>query len=281
MTSTEPGGAFALIDGALLGVPQRARPSLTVRVGRTPVRLSPEESRNALYGPRRDPALGAEVWRQAVAAALREPRGGEGRGRLFVVWLAIPGLYRNLYRILRHLRVERADLESEAVLGVLAALDKAEPDETTPDGADFDGRDSDGPGSDGPEPERSAPERPDPGGLIVKEAVNRMWAYAGRFRWEVPVVDVAAFAAARAAAVPPEGPPPPDEAWELHVTPPSRPDGLAATLCFAESRTRREGERIGALAHHAGLRDLVFRARRHEDAELLGTLVLRPAGGRR
>ncbi|MDV9190320.1 hypothetical protein R6L23_19245 [Streptomyces sp. SR27] len=71
---------------------------------RHPVRLSPEESRNAFDGPCRDEAPGAEVRRQAVAEARREPRGGEGGRRLLVVWPAIPGPYRNHYRILRQLR---------------------------------------------------------------------------------------------------------------------------------------------------------------------------------
>ncbi|MFF8805628.1 hypothetical protein [Streptomyces omiyaensis] len=167
-----------------------------------------------------------------------------------MVWLAIPGLHHNLHRILRRLRVERADLESEAVLALLAALDTAAPDD------------------------------PDTGGRLIKEAVNRMWAYADRVRREVPVVDVARFADARIAMTPEEEQRS-TEAWELHLAPPPRPDGLCATLRFAEFRTRQEGERLGALAHCTGLPDVVFRARRHEEAALVGTLVLRPAGARR
>ncbi|MCF3106583.1 hypothetical protein IPZ58_34210 [Streptomyces roseoverticillatus] len=251
MTSTDPRGVFALIDRELLGARGGVRPFLTVAVDRHTVRLSPVESRKALYGPGRDEALGRAVWRQAVREAQQEPgHGGDGTGRLLVVWLALPGLYRNLHRILRQLRVERDDLEGEAVLAVLATLDAADPDS------------------------------PDMGGLMIKEAVNRMWAYANRIRQEVPVVDIAAFAEARNATAPPEEQLRPTDGWELHVTPPPCPNGLAATLRFAESRTRREGERLGALAHRAGLPDVVFRARRHEEADLIGTLVLRPAGAR-
>ncbi|MFI0982142.1 hypothetical protein ACH4SP_34695 [Streptomyces sp. NPDC021093] len=251
MTSTDPRGVFALIGTELLGADGGVRPSLVVSVGGHTVRLSPEECRAALYGPRRNKALGAAVWRQAVIEARREPVGGDGTGRLLAVWLALPGLYRNLHRILRRLRVERVDLEAEAVLALLAAVDAADPDD------------------------------PEAGGRIIKEAVNGMWAYANRIRREVPVVDVAAFAEARNATTEPEEQPRPAEGWELHVTPPARRDGMAATLRFAESRTRREGTRLGALAHWAGLPDLVFRARRHEEVDLIGTLVLRPAGVRR
>ncbi|MEV5376185.1 hypothetical protein AB0L26_09480 [Streptomyces nondiastaticus] len=249
MTSTDAEGVFALIGRELLGAPGGVRPSLTVAFDQRTVRLSPEESRKALYGPERDEALGRAVWRQAVREAQQDP--GDGAGSLLVVWLALPGLYRSLHRILRRLRVEQDDLEAEAVLAVLTALGTADPED------------------------------PATGGLVIKEAVNRMWAYANRVKQEVPVVDIAAFAEARNATAPPEVHPRPADGWELHVTPPPCQDGLAATLRFAESRTRREGERLGALAHQAGLPDLVFRARRHEEADLIGTLALRPAGALR
>lgn len=243
MTSTGPGGVFARIDRGFLGSPDRARPSLTVHVGPRTVQFSPEESRRVLYGPRRDSALGAAVWRQSVTEARREPRNGDGAGRLLVVWLALPGLYRNLHRILRRWRVDRADLEAEAVLALLAAVDATDPDE------------------------------PDPGRRLIKEAVNRMWAYAKRVTREIPVVDIGAFADARnATALLAERPRPP-EGWELHITPPPQRERLYATLRFAEPRPGQAGL-------HSGTRlpDLVFRARRHEEADLIGTLVLRPAG---
>lgn len=253
MTTTDPRGAFALIGAALLKAPGGECRHLTVSVGNTPVQLSPEDCRTALYGrPRRDEELRTAVWRQAVVEARQEPREGAATGRLLVLWLAAPALYRNLYRILRQSRIERADLEAEAVLALLAALDTVDPD------------------------------GPDPAGHMIKEAVGRMWAYAGRIRREVPVVDVARFAEARNVTTSREQSGQQVDEWELHVTPPPRRDGLAATLRFAESSpARREGERIGALAHCAGLSDIVFRARRHQEAERIGTLVLRPTGVRR
>ncbi|WP_455353368.1 hypothetical protein [Streptomyces sp. SYSU K217416] len=247
MTSTGPGSVFAQIDRGVLGPPGATRPSLTVHVGSRAVLLSPEETRRVLYGPRRDAALGATVWRQAVTEARREPRDSDGTGRLLVVWLVLPGLYRNLHRILRlWRRVDRADLEAEAVLAVLTALDAADPDGL------------------------------DPGGCLIKEAVNRMWAYAKRVTREIPVVDIGAFAEARNATVPPEERPRPPEGWEVHITPPPRRGDLRATLRFAEPCPRHDGRRTGNR-----LPDLVFRARRHEEADLIGTLVLRPAGARR
>ncbi|MEV2250726.1 hypothetical protein AB0I94_09140 [Streptomyces sp. NPDC050147] len=247
MTSTGAGSLFARIDRGILGPPAATRPSLTVHVGSRAVLLSLEESRKALYGPRRDAALGAAVWRQAVSEARREPRDGDGSGRLLVAWLALPGLYRNLYRILRlWRRVERADLEAEAVLAVLAALDAADTD------------------------------CPDTGGCLVKEAVNRMWAYAKRVTREIPVVDIGAFAEARNSTAPVEERLRPAGGWEVHITPPPRREGLYATLRFAEPHPRQDGRRTGAR-----LPDMVFRARRHEEADLIGTLVLLPAGARR
>lgn len=247
MTSTGPGSVFARIDRDILGPPDATRPSLTVHVGSRTVPLSPEECRAALYGPRRDAELGAAVWRQAVTEARREPRGGDGTGRLLVVWLALPGLYRNLYRILRRWRrVARADLEAEAVLAVLAAVDTADPD------------------------------GPDTGRRIVKEAVNRMWAYAKRVTREIPVVDISALAETRNAVLPPEERPRSPEGWEVHITPPPDREGLYATIRFAEPRPRQNGRQTGTRLH-----DVVLRARRHEEADLVGTLVLHPAGARR
>ncbi|MEE1764527.1 hypothetical protein [Streptomyces sp. SP18BB07] len=247
MTSTGPRSVFTRIDAGVLGPSPAERPSLTVHVGSRALVLSAEESREALYGPRRDGALGAAVWRHAVTEAQQEPRNGDGTGRLFVVWLVLPGLYRNVQRILRlWRRVDRADLEAEAVLAVLAALDAADPDD------------------------------PDTGGRLIKEAVNRMWAYAQRITREIPVIDISAVAEARNPTVAPEERLHPPKGWEVHITPPPNREGLYATLRFAEDCPRQGGRQTGPR-----LPDLVFRARRHEEADIIGTLVLRPVGVRR
>ncbi|MGH1552314.1 hypothetical protein ACRAWF_09760 [Streptomyces sp. L7] len=91
-----------------------------------------------------------------------------------------------------------------------------------------------------------------------------------------PVVDIGAFAEARNATAPLEERTHPPEGWELHITPPARRERLYATLRFAEPRPRQAGRQSGTR-----LPDLVFQARRHEEADLIGTLVLRPAGAPR
>lgn len=143
-------------------------------------------------------------------------------------------------------QVDRVDLEAEAVLAVLAALDAANLD------------------------------APDTGGRLIKDAVNRMWAYAKRVVREIPVVDIGAMVDARNATVVSEERVELSEKWEVHLTPPPRREGVCATLRFAERRPRQDGSQASTY-----LSDLVFRARRHEEADLIGTLVLHPAGGRR
>ncbi|MFJ5927787.1 hypothetical protein ACIQF6_34850 [Kitasatospora sp. NPDC092948] len=251
MSWNDPPSMFALVCRALTG-PDAPTHHLTVDIGHHSVRLSPQECRTELYGPNRDATLWAAIWRRAATEARCEPRDSAGAARLLVTWLAIPGVNRNLYRLLDLFPVDRADLEAEAVLGLLTALDTTGPD------------------------------TPNTGSHLIRAAVRHMWSHAVRFRKEIPVVDLARYARARNAMpllteeqrLPPEG-------WELSISPPAGPTGLSASLRFTESRRQVEGERLGALAYGAGLRQLVFRARRHEEEELIGTLTLRPAGGRR
>ncbi|MGW7516938.1 hypothetical protein ACWGJ2_15230 [Streptomyces sp. NPDC054796] len=235
--------------------------------------MSPQEAREALYGVCPEGLTRDMVWRHAVMAARRDKAevppgagGGSGSdagvrtdaepadaGRLFAVWLAAPGLRRTVYRLTTQFPVDRDDLEAEAVLALLEALEAVDL------------------------------ARPDVGAQVVKGAANRMWAYAKRVRHEVPVVDIAGMAAAREAAVTSaQGPvPAPAESWELHIEPPSGVGGLASTLRFTESRNRREGVRLGALAGRLGLKDVVFQARRPGAGPRIGTLALRPAGATR
>ncbi|MFI5651735.1 hypothetical protein ACIA71_11030 [Streptomyces anulatus] len=240
-------GIFAQIDQNVLGPLNGTRPPLAVNVGCRAFLLFPKDSRNALYGAPRDATLCAAVWRQAITEAQQEPLDGDGSGRLFVVWLALPGLYRNLHRILRlWRRVDRTDLEAEAVLAVLAALDAADLN------------------------------APNAGRRLVKDAVNQMWAYAKRVVREIPVVDISALAEARNTTVASEERGELPERWEVHITPPPRREGVCATLRFADPRPRQDGGQASTR-----LPNLVFRARRHEEADLIGTLVLHPAGARR
>ncbi|PJN28201.1 hypothetical protein CG736_08555 [Kitasatospora sp. CB02891] len=242
---------FARLGQVLTG-PDAARHHLTVDLGDRSVRLSPQECRTKLYGPERTATLWTAIWRQAAADARCGSRNSTDVGRLLAVWLAVPGMNRNLYRLLHEFPVERADLEAEAALGVLTALDTTDPNASNT------------------------------GGHLIRAGVRQMWSHSVRGRKEVPVLDLARFARIRnAVPVLTEEQRSPVGGWELHITPPADPAGLSASLRFTQSRRRIEGERLGALAHGAGLSRLVFRARRHEEEELIGTLTLRPAGGRR
>ncbi|MEV5872619.1 hypothetical protein AB0L75_00020 [Streptomyces sp. NPDC052101] len=247
MTSSESPSLFDAVARSLAAPGADGRLCLTVPVGDRTSHLSPQQARAALYGSRADRTLWTAIWRQAVVEAQRS-KDGDGGYRLLAVWLALPGLYRSWHRIRRQLPVERADLEAEIALAVLEALDAADPC------------------------------HPDPGGRILGHAANRMWAAVSSRRHEVPVADVAAAAAARYPGAGPEADP--GGHWDLHITPPPRCDGLSATLRFVDAGTRREGERLGALAHSAGLAHLVFRARRHAEAYRIGTLALLPSGSR-
>ncbi|WP_055498000.1 hypothetical protein [Streptomyces albus] len=247
MTSTEHESVFARINQGILGPHRSPRSTLMVHDGSCAVLLSPDESRRVLYGPLRDAVLGAAIWRQAVLEARQGHGHDNDAGRLLVVWLVIPGLYRNLHRILRLWpQVERADLEAEAVLAVLAVLDAVDPD------------------------------GPDAGRYLIKKAVNRMWAYAKRVTREIPVVDIGARAGACNSTVSSEESAHVSEGWEVHITPPLRREGVYATLRFTELRSRQAARRTDSRLSH-----LVFRARRHEEANLIGTLALRTTGVRR
>ncbi|BAJ26633.1 MULTISPECIES: hypothetical protein [Kitasatospora] len=238
---------FKRISRALLTDPEGSQPHLAVRTEDGDRRLSPAECRRALYRPHRDDALRPEIWRQAVSDARSEPREGPGTRTLLLVWLTLPGMNRHLYRLLDLWRLERPDLEAEAVLGVLTALSTADPD------------------------------TPGVGGLLIRGGVRQMWTYASRVRKEVPVVDLGRFARARNTVPPPVARPLRSGRWRLRTVPPPRPAGLPGTLRFTEAQRRVEGERLGALAHNTGLSELVLRARRHQGGWLVGTLALGPA----
>ncbi|MFJ2775352.1 hypothetical protein [Kitasatospora sp. NPDC087315] len=229
--------------------------SLVVHTGCGPVRLSPSEAREALYRTQPSVSLRRSIWRQAILSARQEgAEQGATHGmpwRLLVVWLVLPGLSRTIRHVCERFRASRVDVEAEAMLAVLEALETVDP------------------------------ERPTAGHDLIKFARNRAWSYASRVSREVPAADVRAVAAApfahrsvdeEVAAV---------QGWELHIAPPNRPEGLCAPLRFTVSPRRVEGERLGSLAERLGLRDVVFRARRPGEGSLIGTLSLHRAGAGR
>lgn len=217
-----------------------------------PVRLSALAARRALYGRSADPRLRHEIWREAVDAAQRDT-GAAGPDRLLMLWLALPVMRRTLYRIAIRWPIDRAELESEALFALLVALAEVSPHSQEADRA------------------------------LLPPAVNRVWAFAKARMRERPVADIEALAALHLAVEAPAQSPVGDwqDGWELRVSPPARPDGLSATVRFSVTPERLEGFRLGELAGHLGLGEIVQQARRPSDGSRIGTLSLRPVGGRR
>jgi hypothetical protein len=216
------------------------------------VRLSALAARRALYGRSADLRLREEIWREAVGAAQRDT-GAAGPDRLLVLWLALPAMRRTLYRIAIRWPIDRLELESEALLALLEALADVDP---------------------------QAQEASHP---LLHPAINQVWAFARARIREHPVADVAALAAVHLAVEAPAESPVSDwqDGWELRVSPPARPDGLSATVRFSVTPERLESFRLGELAGHLGLGEIVHRARRPSEGSRIGTLSLRTVGGRR
>ncbi|GHD76818.1 hypothetical protein ACFQL8_00525 [Streptomyces goshikiensis] len=214
------------------------------------LRLTPTEAREVLYGPETDERLRGAVWRQAVSAAQRET-SATGPWQLLAIWLALPRLYRTVHRAAARFGADPADVQAEAVLGLLEQLASVDP------------------------------EKPDLADTLTGAARRRAWALAAQSAGQTCVADIAAIAAARLAHDPSAMPAEPEHGWELGIDPPARADGLSASIRFTASPAQIEGERLGALAQGLGLREIVHRARRPGEGTLIGTLSLRPAGERR
>ncbi|MGW0391558.1 hypothetical protein ACWDYJ_11800 [Streptomyces sp. NPDC003042] len=226
-------------------------PALVVSgADRRVLRLTPAAARDVLYGPEGDEELRRAIWRQVVSEAQQEV-SDSGPWRLLAIWLALPRLYRTVHKSAARLGADPADIQAEAVLGLLERLQTIDPQEQRV------------------------------GDALAKAASSRAWALARQSAKETRVADIAAVAAARLARRPTDTVTEPEQGWELQVAPPDRPDGLSAPIRFTASPSQIEGERIGALAQGLGLRDIVHRARRPGEGTLIGTLSLRPAGGHR
>ena len=228
--------------------------------------LSPRQAWNALYGPQRDESLCESVWRQAIVSAQQEPAGPgmgqDGPRRLLAVWLALPRMSRTIYYASARLRVDRKDVEAEVLLALLDALHVVDSQQLCPSEQ------------------------------LLRTARRQVWRAVRSTARETPVADIAGLAAdrqsrlateqAQTKCLPTGRPDCVDEtAWEVQITPPDRPDGLAAPLHFTMSRMRIEGERLGSLAEELGLHNIVYRARRPGLGKRIGTLSLRSVGSRR
>ncbi|MEV7212322.1 hypothetical protein AB0O31_04435 [Kitasatospora cineracea] len=210
--------------------------------------LDPAAARDLAY--RSGPGEGTEVWARAIRLAQRSQRP-EGEWSTYLVWLFSPVLRRAVRKVSGRLGADRRDIEAEAVAGLLEAVPDADPD------------------------------HPEASRRLARRAAGRAWD-AAKSAWpERPNGDVPAIADRHAlhdGTSMDSRPWEPD--WELAISPPDRPDGLAAQLRFTASPTVREGERLGALAERVGLAEVVRRARRPR-GPVVGTLSLRPAGAAR
>ncbi|MFF0213218.1 hypothetical protein [Streptomyces vinaceus] len=220
---------------------------ITAPLAEGPACLTPWAARDLIRQPLAEAAVA--VWREVVGAAQRELEGS-GRWKLLALWLALPRLRGAVTFAVRRFFLDAADAESEAVAAFLEALAAADPED------------------------------PRLGSAMADTACRRLWAYGARALREVPVVDVAAIAAARTACLPAEEDLPDAAGWNLYVAPPDREDGLSAPLRFTLSSAAVEEARLTALADRMGLSDIVFRARRPSEGPPIGTLSLRPVGVR-
>jgi hypothetical protein len=208
--------------------------------------LDLHEARVLLHGPSRKEAATQAIWCDVLAEAVTDPNPG-GTAALYLVWFAIPRLRRTVWRILSRFPADRADLEAEAVNGVLEGI-----------------RDID-------------PSAAGEGERLMRAAAGRAWRFARSAASERIVPDPVEYAAK--VPLPHESHLP--SAWVVYITPPDRADGLAAPLRFSASKQRIEGERLGALAGGMGLRHVVHRARRPGPGRRIGTLSLTSYGSPR
>ncbi|MEU4505060.1 hypothetical protein [Streptomyces sp. NPDC024089] len=199
--------------------------------------LSPAQARPILYDRSVDPAVRTSLWRQAVVLAQADAdRSG---WPLCVVWLALPGMRRTVFRIRDRFGTAREDVEAELVAACLEAL------------------------------RGTGPETADPGSVLLRSACTQAWNTARRTRAETAVEDVDAVAGARHGA---------NGHWQVDFERAESPGGLAAPLRITVPADRVEGVRVGALAQEWGLTDTVDDARRLRRGRRIGSLSMRSPG---
>ncbi|MBS2534367.1 hypothetical protein KGQ20_16475 [Catenulispora sp. NF23] len=226
----------------------RGNSSLFVRLERIPVAAGLRDLRARLYDRTSDSHARRALWSPAVRAAQND-QSPTGQHQLAAVWLALPLLRRAAGKIGTYLPVCRADLESELVTAFLASV--AEVDTNDPDVSRW----------------------------LARAVVNQGWRFAAAGSPERTTADIEAIADQRNLIEPMPAELMAENLWELHVTGPAQPDRLAATIRFTTSSAHREGYRLGELASHMGLREVVHRARRPSEGEPIGALQLIPHGG--
>lgn len=157
---------------------------------------------------------------------------------LFALWLAQPWIGRAGAFIGSRVRADPEDLEAEMTTAFLEELPCTNPD------------------------------LPGAGDRLLQWTARKAWAAARASVREIPTSDTSTY---------------PEQvnfeaAWELSISPPPRPNGLSAPIRFTGTSKQAEGERLGMLAHHLGLADIVYRARRPSEVRPIGNVFLRGVG---
>ncbi|WP_459801990.1 hypothetical protein [Herbidospora sp. RD11066] len=157
---------------------------------------------------------------------------------LFALWLAQPWISRVVAFIGSRIRADPEDVEAEMTTALLEELPNTNPD------------------------------LPGAGDRLLQWTARKAWASARAGVREIPVPDTSAYPEQVHF----------DAAWELSISPPPRTDGLSAPIRFTGTSRQAEGERLGMLAHHFGLADIVYRARRPTEGDPIGNVFLRKVG---
>ncbi|MBW1595629.1 hypothetical protein HPT28_00945 [Streptomyces sp. JJ38] len=203
--------------------------------------LTLEQARRMLFDTSAESEARHAVWLRLAELARRDT--DRERWPLAAVWVGLPGLYRTVFRIVRRLRAEVADVEAELLVGYLEALREI------------------------------GPETPDPGTKLLRTACRRAWEAARSGAGESAVEDVEATAAA-------VGTHAPEGVWQAEFDAPGRPDGLTASVRITVPAHRVEGVRVGALARAWGLSDVATGTELPRRGRRVGSLSLRSVGRR-
>lgn len=250
MLSTAPGGVFAAVAAHVADPHFGKHTVLHVSYGpdQGPVSLTPTEAHQALYGDLADEPQVSAIWRDVIRAAQSDNTPGR-QWQMLLLWLVMPRLAGTARRIARRLRVGPQDAEGEMVATLLERLPAIDT------------------------------ESPDAIGQLLHAARSSAWNYARSEARSFPYADMETVAARHAR---PEA----DDSQENdendidHVewetAPPPGPAGLRASLRVTVSAAQVEGERLGALAKHLGLHDMVRQTHHRSRRRRVGTLSLRP-----
>lgn len=217
-----------------------------------PIRLSPPEAREALYGPDAAPELATAVWKATLRAACAEATP-HGPWQLLAIWLALPRLTGTAYRICGRLRVDRSDVESEMVLALLEELRTVDP------------------------------ESPLSAQTLIRAACGGGWRFARAALREAPSThleniaegDHRALTGGTAESLARQAD------FELEVTRPEGAAGLNASLRFRVSTAQLEEEVLRSLTDHLGSHKVVSRTKHSGRKRRTGTMSLRRCARRR